>query len=414
MPVPPNMFPHSSNFGYNVVIGGHKNDKPQDESGTVKVIDPLRHSFQISPQDMPFVTMLRQPTQSGLEETPFPPEPGTVVAVSWTTGDPTSRAVVGQPNELNQSQSVSGNNPVGQWVDWAVKQTTGKRRPVEKTKEQEDRGAIVREKVEQQGEWMHDLTKGLATHAAWYPMAGQVLKQVKQIDTAVQNFGDIPGLGALSQLGNLGMNMSSMFKKMDKKQKKRATENLDPMIVIGLENMFNLMSETESGGTYVPSGVVDEETFIENMSELLNQCTCMADVISVMQRMRNDTELHGLDKLQTIEFTSNTAYGNVTSTMDHNGNVSNNADQAQIIQQAIQALTSLMGSNQAGAKGKTLFGDANEIMSKAFQRIPAGIRQQIVQQTAQLTETYKHNSLHKKTLGEEDAKPLSLFTAGGA
>lgn len=407
MSVPPNVFPNSSNFAYNVVVGGHKADKPSDESGTVKVVDPLRHSVQGFPHEqMPFVTTLRAPTQSALEETPFPAEPGTVVAVSWTTGDPTTRAVIGQPNELNNGQAMDGNNILNMGhVAQAMQKMTGKNKPVQKTQEKNDRGAIVREMIEQGGEWSHNLTRGLATHAAWYPMAGQVLDQVKNIDTAIQTFANIPSLSALGSLGGAGMNMSSMFKKLTKKQKKKATKNMDPILLEGLENMLSLITESEAGGTYV-SKRVDEATFIANMVELLSQCTNMSDVLVVLQRLRGDSTLWGLDKIPPVVFKSNTAFGELVQTIDHNGNVQASDKSKEIVAAAMQALQGLMGSNQAGAKGKFLFGEAGELMAKSFDRLPPSIRKDIVEKTAQLTESLQHNKVHQLTLG---GTPLTLF-----
>lgn len=406
---PPNMFPHGSNYSYCIVVGGHEGNKPSDESGTISVMDVTKHHPSISPKDMPFLTLLRSPTQAELETTPFGAEPGTCVVTSSTTGGPTDRTIIGMPNELFQTQAMAGNGPLDQILNIVAAFLTGKRMPPKNAPEKNDRGAVVREKQETGGEWSHDKAFGLATHAAWYPLAGMVLPQVKQIDTAIQQFANIPGLDVLSQLPGSIMNLSSLFSKLTQKQKQKATQNLPPMTITGLENMMNLMSEVTPGGSYVSSGRIHEETFIENMVELLSQATTMSDVIEIIQRLRYDTTLHGLDKLANVEFKANTAYGQITQTMDINGNISTNQKSAEMIQKGIQALVGLMSSSQSGAPGKFLFGEANKLMSQAFSYLPPGIREQVVSRVATLSESRKHNEWHRRTIGKSNPFPLKLI-----
>lgn len=365
--IPPNTFPHGYQIAYNVVTGGHAQEPAPDQSGTLKVVDPVRHGQQVNQFDMPFVTTLRTPTQSALEETPFPPEPGAIVATSFNMGDPTSRAVVGMPNEINNSSSVAGNNPLMFHILQAIIKDVLKNRPT-KYKEKQDRGALVRAIDQEFGNWIHALTKGLPTHAALFPMAGQVLPAVQQIDTAVKQFASILGQGAIGQLPGAAMNLSSLFNKMNDKQKKKIKENKSEEIVNALESMMTLLVEGEGSGTYMASGRVHEETFIDNAVELLSQCTAIGDIVECLQRLRYDETLHGLDKLQDIEVKANTEFGQIVMTVDSKGNAKQSQQSLQQIMSAIQQFTGFLNSLQSGGQGKTMFGKEAGKVSDSSQR----------------------------------------------
>lgn len=463
MTIPPNIFPGGSNFAYCLVAGGHANDKPQDESGTCKVVDPLRHSSSFSIENMPFVTTLRSPTQGDLETTPMPPEPGQVCAVSWQTGDPTTRVVCGIPNDLNQQSSMASNDPGNFWTQETESKRTNKRTPPKNVQEKNDRGAVVREKEETGDDWTNSKTKGIASHAAWSQMAGIVLPQVKQIDTAVKQFMNIPNIGNISQLAGTIMSLANMLKGMSNSQRKRATQNMPPELVTGFDNMLYLIPEVQTSGSYVCSGRVDEETFMENAVTLLSQVSNISDMLHVMSRLRGDVSLRGFEKLappadtflkasnnptddeetgQTtlllddtvseskhfidvgdtlfvknyivqvlevdqdsdsiivapnidevfdeqplliflpnIEFTSNTDYGQITQTMDANGNVKPTKNSAAQIQQIIQKLLGILKAAEGANPKKNLFGDAAPLVSAAIGRIPPNIRQGLLSST---------------------------------
>ena len=302
--IPPNVFPEGSNLAYCVIAGGHKDDKPQDESGTAKVVDPLRHSISISKDDLPFVTTLRSPTQGDLETTPMPPEPGQICAVTFQTGDPTTRVISGIPNDLNQQSNIAGNNPGTAWIKILEMLMTGKRTPPRNVREKKDRGAVVRDKQESGQEWMNSLTQGLASHAAWSQMAGIVLPQVKQIDTAVQQFMNIPSIGNIAQLAGSIMSLANMLKGMSGSQRKRATQNMPPELVTGFDNLLNLIPEVETDGSYIASGRVDENTFMENAVDLLSQVSTMSDLLYTMNVLRGDVSIRGFNNLSELADTT--------------------------------------------------------------------------------------------------------------
>jgi hypothetical protein len=384
MSVPPNTFPHGYQIAYNVVTGGHSDEPAPDQSGTLRIIDPIRHGQQVNQNDLPFVTTLRTPTQSALEETPFPPEPGSIVAVSFNMGDPTSRAVVGMPNEINNSQSVAGNNPLMFHILSAIAKDVMKYKPT-KYQEKQHRGALVRAIDQESGNWKHELTKGLPTHAALYPLAGQVLPAIKQIDTAVKEFASILGQGSIGQIPGSIMNLSSLFKKLTKEQKKKIFKDKPETLINAMESMMDLMVDGEGSGAYISSGRIHEETFIENMIEMLSQCTNLSDLVECMQRIRYDETLHGLDKIQDIELKANSAFGEIVFTVDKNGKTKQKEDSLKKILDAVQKFVGLMNSAQAGGQGKTMFGKEAQKVMDAVNRLPgeAAKRLAVLQDTEQ-------------------------------
>lgn len=410
MSIPPNSFPQGYQIAYNVISGGHYYDPAPDQSGTARAVDPLRHGSQVDQTQMPFVTMLRTPTQSALEETPFPPEPGAIVAVSYNTGDPTSRAVIGQPNELNNSQSVPGNSVAMGQVLQAIIKLVNKNRPG-KYREENDKGADVRE-IQNLGEWLHNLTKGLPTHAALFPLAGQVLPAIKQIDTAIKQFASILGQGAIGSLPGSQMNLSSLFNKMNKQQKDKIKENMSPELADALDSIMTLLTEGESSGTYITSNRIDEETFTENAIEMLSQCTNLNDLISCLDRLRYDESLHGLDKLGEVEIRANSAYGEVVFTADKNGNLKQNQQNAQQILSVIQQFVGLLGSVQAGGQGKQMFGDEARKVVDAVGRLPpeAGIKRILdIMPRVEGSRKERRSPSHKFNLDGMPEEALGIF-----
>lgn len=413
MSTPPNVYPHGPNFSYQVVVGGQLSDKCPDESGTCKIIDPLKHSesgYDI--EKLPFVTGFHAPDQASAETTYNPCEPGTVVVVSNTTGEPSCRVVVGSFNQKSMLKSDEGNNPVMAWIKKAMALTTDKNRPT-KFQEKQERGATVRAIDQEQGDWKNELTKGIPTHAAFSTLAGQILPQVKQIDTAIQKAMNIPSASMLSQLPGSFQSLSSLFSGMSEDQKKEATGNMNEDILMAFESILVLLQDGEVLGNYVTDGRVHTETLTENAIALLKQVTNLSELIGVMDRLRSDTSLHGLDKLESITFTSNTAYGMITRTLDIDGNLTLDANSSNLISAATQALTSSMGSSTAGDPTKSLFGDGAQQMADAFSRLAGQgeeFRNKLVKDVVQKTKQAKHDTVHEYTCGK--GNPLSCFISG--
>ena len=470
---------------YCIVVGGDINDPDKQKLSLLKVYDPLRHGDDITPEQLPHVGIERPANQTSLEQFSAPPEQGTVVVCTSNLGDPTSRVASGMPTEYNSSENVEGNSGLYDLLN-RVSTISSKKRIKPQVVERMVDGALVREMQEKGQYWSHGLTKGLATHAAWSPMAGQLLKEVQNIETAIQNFANIPNADALAQLPGTIMNLASIFKNLSNTQKRKATQNMSPVLQQGLNNMMLLMSDTSTDGTnYVSSERVNLEVFTQNMIDLLSQVDNISDLIDVIHRLHYDTTLRGLEQyakqaytgltansiyssansessnlvlsniistashhldegssinvasqtyvvlsanqtsntitvfprvtsnlnsvpvnvyLPVVQYNTQTPYGSMTMNMDMNGNVSPSRNSQQSMQQALQAIQSLMQSAEAGQK--FLFGDASGIMSQLFNRIPNNIRATVLSEIAQIAKA-KLDPTHKKN--KSGSFPFQIF-----
>lgn len=289
----PNQFPGQKS--YTIVCGGDINDPDQQKLSLLKLIDPLRHGKDITPDQLPHVGIERPATQACLEQFNAPPEQGTCVVSTFNMGDPTSRTCVGMPTEYFASENLDGNLGLYDELRKAAEKSA-KKRVKPQVVERMINNVLVRDTQEKNQEWKHSLTKGLATHAAWHPMVGQLLNEVKNIETALQNFANIPGLGALGQLPGNIMNIASIFKNLNNNQKKQATQNMSPLLIEGLENMMLIMSDVQGGTQYVSSDRINPEVFTRNMIDLLSQVDNISDMIDVINRLQYDETIRGLEE----------------------------------------------------------------------------------------------------------------------
>lgn len=457
----PNRFPGETQFV--ISCGGDINDPDPLNLNLIKLFDPIRYNPTNVPyQALPFISSVRTPSQGALERFDPSPELGATCVAERSTGDPSSSICTGViVNELNAQSTVPGNSSLMDIIG-ILSGINSRKRIKPQVIEKMVNGVLVREAQEKGMDWMHNFTKGIAPHASWSPMVGQLLNEVKNIETAIQNFANIPNLGALSQLPGQIMNIASMFKSMTKNQRNRAIGHMDPLLVEGLENIILLMSNANSNGTdYVSSERVNPEIFIENMITLLSQATEISDIVNVLHKLQFDKTLRGLESYakktdtgltanSTIQqgesysililsdivdksrvhfdegfslsilnktylvidsdLSSNTIsvfpsvetqftnekvyvyepifeynvqgpYGTLTMTMDVNGNVKPRKDSLQKLQQAMQALTTLVNSAEAGKD--FLFGDAANQMNQLFNRIPNNNRANILQNLTQ-------------------------------
>ena len=369
-----------SNFRPGIITGGQKGDTPPDEGLTARYIIPTEHGPSVDPTKMPFVTSFRNPTQNQLESNDPPPEPGATGIFIGDTGNP-NKFLAGIVPDINNSQSVEGNSSLTPLFMNAVMKRVGKNMPTQ-YKEKEERGALVRDIEQEFGEWFHGLTKGLPTHAASAPMAGQFLPSVKQIPTAVQNFASILGPGTVAQLAGNSMNSRDLFNKMTEEQKKRATENMPPEIQEALNSYLNLLRSGESAGLYIGGNPAHAETFIENAVTLLSQVTTYSDLMTVLHRFHGDETIRGLDKLEQLTVTANSAFGQIEMTVDPvTGATKNSKKSDDAVQKAISTLMGLMNSSKGGGL-KPLFGDAQKLVAEAHQRIENG--QQMVSEMSKV------------------------------
>jgi len=393
---PPNVFP--GDLGVAVVTGGHYAEPAPDQSGTFRIKDPLRHGQNVNEMELPFTTRMASATQAEIETFNPPPEPGTIIFYKAQTGDPTTRTAVGMVNERNIQPTMPGNSISPMDIVRKVQQkTTNKNRPP-KIQQSSNRGAVVYD-IKELGEWANYLTQGLSTHVAYAPMAGTFIDPKKAVDTAKQSFAGIPNMSSLMNLPGKIFNLSDILKNLNKNQKKRAYQNLDDNLIVALESIIEFLSQSQSG---LITDRCDEETFIENIIQLLSQVTNFSDLITVIQKLQTDKTIRGLDKLTEIVVKANTEFGEIVQTLDINGNLKMDDKSSKLISSALQAISGLMNAAQAGAPGKSLYDKASSMVNNANQAIPPNIRSQIIKSTCAATK--KHDAVHKACLG---GNPLS-------
>lgn len=324
-----------------VCEGGSIQDPPPDKSGTMKVIDPLRHHPNMSRQQLPFITMLHGPTMESQECTNHPPDPGSVLACSFNMGDPSSRTVWGQPNEINNASPMAGNMSLAQHVQQTM--MTDTRKVVSQGTQQKSRsGAIIKE-AKNGPNWKHVLSKYLPTHAAPYAAAGTRIKPLKGIDTAVQQFtGSFNAMGGLGAIAGQLASLSSLLSSFSSSQKKKLKSSMPPEIYGALESMSVIMMDDSGAGDHLAGEQADPETFANNAINMLSQCKSLLDLDDCMGRLQYDTSLYGQDKLQDVVMEVETDFGNTKVKMSSSGSVTP-MDPAAIIS-AIQSFGSFLSS----------------------------------------------------------------------
>ena len=263
-----NDFPSKAGATAEIVVGGHKKHPDPDQGNKFQTTNPLTHGPNINPRDYPYTMILGQCTQAALETQDPPPEPGSCVIKLPVMGAPSSAVGIGVLKDKNMAGSSAGNMNNMSFPGIAQALTADVEKKLSKGYEtkQEDGAEVRREK--DGGNWNHNMTKGLPTHAALYPLAGTVLQARQQIETAIQQFGNILSSGAMAQMPGSFMSLDSLFNKMTKKQKKKATKKMPKETLQAFESMLGLMQNGDAGTSFV-GGRVHEETFIENAIKLL-------------------------------------------------------------------------------------------------------------------------------------------------
>lgn len=289
-----NQFPYQNGPG---IIGKKdENDLDGYHGGFAKCVDPLRNSTDgFSIENLKFNTHVLPATQKALQSTRFAAESGTCVLRQWETGLPTTEIILGQLNQINNPENIAGNDSVGEWLKKFSDILSGKRIPPN-LQEAVDKGAKVLKAIEKGQMHKHSMTNGLDVSLTISPLLGQYMQEIKNIQTAIQNFANIPTADLISKLPGSILNLNSLINKLTNSQKRKATQNMPRGVLNAFESITNLMTQTESSGTYLTDGRIDEETYMENMIDLLSQVTNLPDLITVMQRLLEDRTIRGMEK----------------------------------------------------------------------------------------------------------------------
>lgn len=369
-----NDFPSKAGATAEIVVGGHKKHPDPDQGNKFQTTNPLTHGPNINPRDYPYTMIVGQCTQAALETQDPPPEPGSCVIKLPVMGSPSSAVGIGVLKDKNMGSASAGNMNNMSFPGIAQALTADVEKKLSKGYEtkQEDGAEVRREK--DGSNWNHNMTKGLPTHAALYPLAGTVLQARQQIETAVQQFGNILSSSAQGQMPGSFMSIDSLFNKMTKKQKKRATKKMPKDVLQAFESMLSLMQNGDAGTSFV-GGRVHEETFIENALKLLENAKDVNDIIAILHRLQYDEELFGLDKLADTEIEVETPFGKIKQKIDSKGNVKD--DIPEVVQKAIEAFGQMLTtatSAPGGGSGENMFGEHAKTMADMLGRVAPDVQ----------------------------------------
>lgn len=364
-----------NNLCVGFVVRGHDADPDPNQNGLAGIYLPQYHGNRVNKNHLAFSPMIMPPNQGGATEFNGVPDPGQAVLClkSGPPGDsslivlgciPVNRQDGGQEGNLNLNTKLTAlvnafstvinvNSPPN------VKETT-------------EGGARVRKIQEKGQKHKHDLLKGVQSHGAAYNMSGIVHKQLTNVSTATQAFGNILTGSMLSALPGMNFSVSNILSSLSSSALDELFSSVSPELAQGIQNMFSLMQSMEinEGGGFSTMGRVDPTTYLANAVSLLKGNQSLGEVITNIQRLQSDTSLFGLDKLGSASFDIPTAFGITKMILSPTGEILNETPEA--VQTAIKAFGSLMSSG-AGFPNATLenmFGGSSAVMSDMFNRLP--------------------------------------------
>lgn len=144
-------------------------------------------------------------------------------------------------------------------------------------------------------------------------------EQKNDISTAETPFGSIPSLSMLRGLPGQVLSLASTFKGLTSSQKQRIQAKTTPEMYRMIESNMNDAVDVGNFQTVSLGSRVHQETFSENMVDKLSNCTSYNDLMNCMHDLRSNTELHGKDKLPTVEYKVKSLHGDVGLIIDGHG-----------------------------------------------------------------------------------------------
>lgn len=383
------MSPRSSAAGsmvYGIIVGGYDSDAPEDLSGGCRVYLPGIHGPDVDIKHLAFSPRLMSPTRADQQSFPGGLDPGTLVVATKDTGS-NQVQIMGLANDLNQrDSSIPGNLDLLQSIQQIFTTNIQVNVPPTVT-ESTDRGAKIR-KVQEKGQLHnHDLLRGLPTHGALYPMAGMILPQLQNIATATQSFQNVLTADMVSNIPGIIMSLGKMYSMFSGKTMKKITGNMPRETAMAFQSMSMLTQSVESreGAGFSTAGRCDEGTYMDNAEKLLRQVTNLSDLVVSMQRLQNDTKLFGQDKLKPYTNNISTPFGNVSQSIDFNGNMTTNVPD--VVKKAVDIFAKQMTSASGFpgiAPGTNMFSGSASTMFEMFQRLSPAALQTAVQMSQTL------------------------------
>lgn len=431
-----NIFKNLYDLGYEVGIIVRDEEKlPKDKSSNQKVILPMTHNPDNVEEDhLAFSSMMHSPTQFSQQSFQGALDPGTLVYVKKIPGQ--NRVdIIGQANDLvnydrGQASGSGGKDLLGhQFFQDLFDREINVLIPPDIQETTDNDGVKVKKIKEKNKKHKHSRLKGLPSHNAVQTTTGYKLEQVKNIPTAKQTFNAIPTEDMLSNLPGDPMSMSQMFQGLmgnsgggaagaggsgagnatagqgnfsvgfAETPMDRIKANVDPQVYDAITSMSELVQGSESEVfSYATPGRVHTETFLNNAEQLLCQCTSLADVYDVMNRLQHDETLFGLDKIANNIMEMETPWGNANVIITATGDIEYEYANANVSIAFANNLSSPASSPSAGGGGGSgggggnMFGKSSSIMQDMFKRLAPNNEKE----SKKMTETLNQGDMAQK------------------
>lgn len=312
-----------------VQVGGHGQNQDEYRIGMSKFRIMGTEGQNVLPNDLYFNTSISPADQQSKDTYGGTIDPGTPVLVQPSyPGSPNFTVIgairgfpkIGTPMPGNSElfrKFITGPNSENPW-DQAINIFA---KPPLKT---ENRGGKIVKVANAAQDFIPSSLNFKPHFGETFEEIGRRWEQFKNVPTAETPFSNIINSNMMSQLPGKVLSFASAFKSLTSQQKQRIQSSVPPEIYNMIEaNLSSTMDEpTESDIGF--NNRVHEQTFANNMVDLLCQCTTYADIVAVKQRMYYDRELHGLDQLPEIEFRVNTGFGEVGIIVDADGELREN------------------------------------------------------------------------------------------
>jgi len=366
----------STNFLYGIVCGGHDADPDPSQANLYRVFFPGIHGTGVKIEDLNFSTSIKSPDKGTQQTFPGGLDPGTMVVAVKDTGSNQCQ-ILGLVHDVNDPQPVPGNinllalGQIARIFDQQIKVNIPPN-----IRQSSEGGAEIFKIIEKGIAHSHNVLRGLPTHGALYPMSGSIINQVKNIVTAIQADGNIPGPNLLAALPGVAMSLGTLLNNItaSKNYSKRLNNSMNPSALTALTSMSVLIQsieQSESAG-FMPGSKVDPEEYTENAIELLSQTTNLSDVVNVMGRLQYDSSLTGMSKYGPTIIQQETPFGSSRQSYRSDGK------QMTLTPATVAQAASLMSSLMSGAgfpssiPGVNMFGQSAGTMLNMMQRIPGG------------------------------------------
>lgn len=446
-----------------VVAGGHKDDKPEDESCGVRLI-PYDGSESIDPMHFGFSQSIQPFSQSAQHTFQGVPEPGTIVYTFGGLGD-TLKIPFGQAPAITKNgdggagggQNLRTSKQVEKWRKTDIGVSTPPKIVSKKVN-----GVEVREPQETGDMHSLSLLEGLPNHAALFGMSGFRLPSIKDIPTALQTndqmmtedmmnqmMGQVMSLGQMFQglmgkgggasMGNpsaagAGDNSVSVNPNTTINVMPDIIANLTPNMQTALTNLTRLVQgmETTGGVAWMTSDMVHQETYLQNAQALLSQVKSISDLMFVLQRLQWDTSLFGRENLDNVVVQIESAFGIGLQEIDYNGTITVTYDEAGMAAQnayntsfhsnttnpslssAPQGQGSSTGSSSGGGAGQ-IASQVQSMIGNMFGQSSGTIQDMLKRLSPQSEKVAKkmHEKLNQDQVAQKQQEIVKKTTEGG-